>query len=89
MKKPNQEALGALEDYAKFLREEIAGLKGKDEDPLVGDPIGGETLAQDFKTMVIDYIERRFGVARDPEKWEPVFRSDHAPNKQSKQTAAE
>ena len=38
LKKPHEDAVKAMEEYAKFLREEIAGLKGKDEDPLVGDP---------------------------------------------------
>ena len=48
LKKPNEEAAKALEDYAKHLREEIAGLKGQDEDPLLGDPIGAETLAEEI-----------------------------------------
>ncbi|HYV29931.1 MAG TPA: DUF885 family protein, partial [Candidatus Binatia bacterium] len=55
VKKPEQETVAALEDYAKFLREEIAGLKGKEEDPLVGDPIGAEALAQDLATEMIAY----------------------------------
>ena len=40
VRKPHEAADKALEEYAKFLREEIAGLHGKDEDPLVGDPVG-------------------------------------------------
>jgi uncharacterized protein (DUF885 family) len=55
VKKPRDEADKALEDYAKFLREEIAGLKGKDEDPLVGDPIGAEALADDLAAESIPY----------------------------------
>jgi len=55
MKKPNQDALAALEDYAKFLREEIAGLKGKEEDPLVGDSIGREALVEDLAAEMIPY----------------------------------
>src|SRR5262245_2774387 len=47
VKKPATDAQSALESYAKFLREEIAGLKGEDDDPLVGDPIGAEALAAD------------------------------------------
>ena len=55
LKKPNEEAAKALEDYAKHLREEIAGLKGQDEDPLLGDPIGAETLAEDIASEFLPY----------------------------------
>jgi uncharacterized protein (DUF885 family) len=55
MKKPNEEASTALDEYAKFLREEIAGLKGKDDDPLVGDPIGAEALTDDIATEMLPY----------------------------------
>jgi len=55
MKKPDEEAGTALEEYAKYLREEIAGLKGKDEDPLVGDPIGAQALADDLAAESIPY----------------------------------
>ena len=55
MKKPNDAALSALNDYIKFLREEIAGLKGKDEDPLVGDPIGPTALADDIASEWLAY----------------------------------
>ncbi len=44
-----------MEDYAKYLREEIAGLKGKDEDPLIGDPIGAEGLADDLAAENLPY----------------------------------
>ncbi|MBI4859454.1 MAG: DUF885 family protein [Candidatus Riflebacteria bacterium] len=44
LKKPQEEAIKQLDEYAKLLREEAAGLKGKDEDPLVGDPIGADAL---------------------------------------------
>ena len=55
VRKPHDEAASALDDYAKFLREEIAGLKGKDEDPLIGDPIGAEALASDLAAEMIPY----------------------------------
>ncbi len=48
LKKPQESALSALDDYAKFLREEIAGSKGKEEDPLIGDPIGAAALKDDL-----------------------------------------
>ena len=45
VKQPYEDARWQLEDYAKLLREEIAGQKGKPEDPLVGEPIGREAIA--------------------------------------------
>lgn len=55
VKKPFEEANRALEDYAKFLREEIAGLKGKDEDPLLGEAIGPAVLEQALAGEMIAY----------------------------------
>ena len=55
LKKPNEEAARALDEYAKHLREEIAGLKGKDEDPLLGDPIGREALLEDMAGEFLAY----------------------------------
>jgi uncharacterized protein (DUF885 family) len=55
MKKPDEEASTALDEYAKYLREEIAGLKGKDEDPLVGDPIGAQALMDGLAAESIPY----------------------------------
>jgi uncharacterized protein (DUF885 family) len=54
-KRPFEEASAALEDYAKFLREDIAGLKGHDDDPLIGDPIGREALLAEMEQEVIAY----------------------------------
>ena len=39
----------ALGEYSKYLREEIAGVKGKLDDPLIGDPIGRDSLLSDLK----------------------------------------
>jgi uncharacterized protein (DUF885 family) len=55
LKKPDEEASTALEEYAKYLREDVAGLKGKDEDPLVGDPIGAQALADGLAAESIPY----------------------------------
>jgi len=54
-RKPYDAAGTALNEYATLLREDIAGLKGKDEDPLVGDPIGREALLDDLAAEMIDY----------------------------------
>lgn len=55
LKKPYDEANTALESYAKYLREEVAELKGKDEDPLLGDSIGRDALLRDLATEMISY----------------------------------
>jgi uncharacterized protein (DUF885 family) len=55
VEKPYEEANKQLEDYAKLLREEIAGQKGKEDDPLVGDPIGAEALAADIRFQFLPY----------------------------------
>ncbi|QYK47963.1 MAG: DUF885 family protein [Phycisphaeraceae bacterium] len=52
---PYNEAQRELDQYARFLRENIAGIKGEPDDPLVGDPIGREKLVQDLATEWIDY----------------------------------
>lgn len=59
LKKPYEEAGAALDDYARFLREDIAGLKGKDDDPLIGDPIGRDALLADLRTEMIPYPPER------------------------------
>ncbi len=52
---PYAEAQREMEQYAKYLRESIAGIKGEPDDPLVGDPIGREKLVQDLATEWIAY----------------------------------
>jgi uncharacterized protein (DUF885 family) len=55
VKKPYDDATKQLEDYAKQLREEIAGQKGKEEDPLVGEPIGAEALSKEIRRQWLPY----------------------------------
>jgi uncharacterized protein (DUF885 family) len=55
LKKPYDEASSGLESYAKYLREEVAELKGKDEDPLLGDTLGRDALLRDLAGEMIPY----------------------------------
>ena len=55
LKKPYEDAAKQLDEYAKHLREEIAQLKGKDDDPLVGEPIGAEALAAGIRREWLPY----------------------------------
>ena len=46
----------ALENYITFLREDIVGIKGNENDgPIIGDPIGKEALMVDLKNEMISY----------------------------------
>ncbi|HEY5312143.1 MAG TPA: DUF885 family protein [Pirellulales bacterium] len=55
LKKPCDEAHKQLEEYGKLLREEIAGQKGKEADPLVGDPIGPAAVAEEIGFEFLPY----------------------------------
>jgi uncharacterized protein (DUF885 family) len=55
LKRPYDEASKQMDEYAKYLREEVAGIKGKDDDPLVGEPIGAEALAEDIRREWLAY----------------------------------
>lgn len=55
VEKPHDLAQKSLDEYAAFLRREVAGLKGQDDDPLIGDPIGRDTLLQDLRNECIPY----------------------------------
>lgn len=55
VKKPYEEADKSLEEYAKFLREDVAGLKGKEDDPLVGEPVGEAALTQAIRHEFLPY----------------------------------
>lgn len=52
---PYEAARDALSDYASHLREGIADLKGEDDDPLVGDPIGRDALLADLRHEMLPY----------------------------------
>lgn len=55
LKAPYEEADKRLEEYAKFLKEEVAGQKGKEEDPLIGQPIGADALATAIRREIVPY----------------------------------
>ena len=55
MKAPYEEVDKALDEYAKFLREEIAGVKGEKEDPLLGEALGADGLTRDLALEYLPY----------------------------------
>ena len=52
---PHAAADEALDDYARFLREEIAGVDEEDDDTIIGDPIGREALLTELAREFIPY----------------------------------
>lgn len=52
---PHDQLAKGLENYGKFLREEVAGIKGKDEDPLLGRAIGADLLKRQLGFEFIPY----------------------------------
>jgi uncharacterized protein (DUF885 family) len=55
IKQPYDEAAKALEGYAKYLREEIASIKGKDDAPLLGKAQGASNLQEQLAHEFIPY----------------------------------
>jgi uncharacterized protein (DUF885 family) len=55
LKKPYDDSSKQLDEYAKYLREEVAHVTGKEEDPLVGEPIGAEALAAGIRHEWLPY----------------------------------
>lgn len=54
-KQPREAADKALVEYARFLRETVAGINNKPEDPLIGDPIGEQSLLADLRAEKVAY----------------------------------
>ncbi|GAB4465227.1 MAG: DUF885 family protein [Armatimonadaceae bacterium] len=68
--KPYEQARQELDQYEKHLRENLAGIKGKDEDPLIGDPIGREELLSDLRHERIPYSpEEMIAIAEKEFAW--------------------
>ncbi len=55
---PYKRANDALTSYAKGLREAVVGQREGQEEPIIGDPIGAEGLADDLDAEMIAYTPR-------------------------------
>jgi uncharacterized protein (DUF885 family) len=67
VKQPMDALRPELEGYAKHLREDIAGLKGGDDEPVVGDPIGREALLEELRFALIPYTPEELIAIADRE----------------------
>ncbi len=54
-REPAKDALAALEEHGKFLREKLVGVKPDEDEPIVGDPIGAAGLAEDLAREMVAY----------------------------------
>jgi hypothetical protein len=67
---PYKRTAAALENYTKFLREKIVGVKAGEDDPIIGDPIGAEGLKLDLEHEMIPYTpEELIAVAEKEFAW--------------------
>lgn len=55
MEEPFGKVGEALDAYQELLQETVAGLKGEDDDPLLGDPIGRDALLDDIAGEMLAY----------------------------------
>ena len=67
LKQPYATADKALEDYAWFLREKLAGFRKGEDEPVIGDPIGREALVEYLRAEMIPYTPEELIVIAEKE----------------------
>jgi uncharacterized protein (DUF885 family) len=67
---PYQKADKDLQDYAKFLRQKLAGFTEGEDEPVIGDPIGREALLAALQYEMIPYTpEELIDIAHQESAW--------------------
>jgi uncharacterized protein (DUF885 family) len=67
---PHQKADKELQDYAKFLRQKLAGFTEGEDEPVIGDPIGREALLAALQYEMIPYTpEELIDIAHQEFAW--------------------
>jgi uncharacterized protein (DUF885 family) len=67
---PHQKADKELQDYAKFLRQKLAGFGEGEDDPVIGDPIGRDALLAALQYEMIPYTpEELIEIANQEFAW--------------------
>ncbi|HTQ85110.1 MAG TPA: DUF885 family protein [Candidatus Solibacter sp.] len=67
---PYKEADKALDEYQKFLREQVVGVKPDDKETIVGDPIGRDALMLELAHEMIPYTpEELIALAKKELAW--------------------
>ena len=59
LREPHKKFDKTLDEYAKFLREKVVGIKKDETDPIVGDPLGSDALLSDLALELIPYTPQQ------------------------------
>ncbi|MCH7872731.1 MAG: DUF885 family protein, partial [Planctomycetes bacterium] len=59
VREPHKKLDKSLDEYAKFLREKVVGIKKDETDPIVGDPLGTDALLSDLALELIPYTPQQ------------------------------
>ena len=69
-REPDKKLTAAVDDYTKFLREKIVGVKAGEDEPIVGDPVGAEGLKGELEHEMMPYTpEQLIAVAEKEFAW--------------------
>ena len=69
-REPYKKTTAAMDEYAKFLREKIVGVKAGEDEPIIGDPIGADGLTLDLEHDMMPYTpEQLIAVAEKEFAW--------------------
>ena len=69
-REPYKKLTGSMDDYTKFLREKIVGVKAGEDEPIVGDPVGAEGLGGELAHEMMPYTpEQLIAVAEKEFAW--------------------
>jgi uncharacterized protein (DUF885 family) len=67
---PYKKADQALDNYVRFLREQLAGIPNSGPEPIIGDPVGRQALVDDLAYNMIPYTpEELLRLARQEYAW--------------------
>ncbi|HVU17336.1 MAG TPA: DUF885 family protein [Candidatus Didemnitutus sp.] len=70
VREPYKKVTASIDDYTKFLREKIVGIKTGEDDPIIGDPIGADGLTADLEHEMMPYKpEELIAVAEKEFAW--------------------
>jgi hypothetical protein len=70
VREPYKKLTASIDDYTKFLRERVVGIKAGEDDPIIGDPIGADGLKVDLEHEMMPYQpEQLIAVAEKEFAW--------------------
>ena len=70
VREPYEQVDAKIDQYAKFIREKLAGIEGNDTDAIIGDPIGRDELLSRLEYEMIPYTpEQLIAIAEREYAW--------------------